>query len=754
MKVLRSIAPRSLMGIFMFVSAVMAAGQNRQVYVSHPPGITPPPVRTTKSAVPGDIFPAGATWTKAVNTPPVSVGSMLLLTDGRVLAHSEPNCTGCTGDYATWYTLTPDNTGSYINGTWLKVATLPTGYAPLFFGSAVLPDGKVVVQGGEYNCPGSNCSAVWQSKGALYDPVTNAWSATTAPASSNIGDGQSVVLPNGTWMLAQCCAIAFGHSTFPVYYYFDEGTLTFTTKSNSTDGKLTDFDEEGWTLLPSGLVLTVDAYTSNTVLTGTNSETYNSASNSWTTAGSTIKQLWDSNCSRGGGSFEVGPAVLRPDGTVFATGASDCSAGHTAVYNSSTGTWTAGPDIPDSNAANDAPAALETSGNVILEASPFSGTFTAPAKFYEWDGATLTSFPAPPNAVNTPSFVGHLLVLPNGQIMYTDFTKDVEFLTSVGTFNSSWQPTVTSVDSTLVAGSTNAISGTQFNGLSEASSYGDDFQNATNYPLVRIVNNTTGHVTYCKTHDHSTMGVATGGTIVSTNFDVPAGIETGASQLFVVANGIPSAAVAVTITGAGGGFSLSANPTAVTVAQGSSGTSTITSTTTGGFNDPVTLSASGQPSGVTVSFNPASITGTGTSTMTMDVGSATAPGTYTITVTGTSGTTTATTTVTLTVTGPTGSFTLAAIPKTITITRGGIGRVNIATTATGGFNSSIALTASGQGANVLVLFKPSTIPAPGTGHAAMQIKVGANATTGTRTITVTGTGGGVTKTTTVTLTIN
>jgi len=150
-------------------------------------------------------------------------------------------------------------------------------------------------------------------------------------------------------------------------------------------------------------------------------------------------------------------------------------------------------------------------------------------------------------------------------------------------------------------------------------------------------------------------------------------------------------------TGTAGGFSLSASPTSVTVAQGGSGTSTITSTTTGGFSDPVTLSASGQPGGVTVSFNPTSITGTGTSTMTMDVGSATVPGTYTITVTGTSGSTTATTTVSLTVTGPTGSYTLAASPKTITITRGGLGRVNLATTATGGFSSSINLTASVQG---------------------------------------------------------
>jgi hypothetical protein len=101
--------------------------------------------------------------------------------------------------------------------------------------------------------------------------------------------------------------------------------------------------------------------------------------------------------------------------------------------------------------------------------------------------------------------------------------------------------------STVTRGSTYKISGTQFNGLSQAAAFGDEYQTATNYPLVRITNNTTGHVFYAKTHDHSTMGVATGSAIVSTNFDVPSTMETGASSLVVVANGIPSAAVSITV---------------------------------------------------------------------------------------------------------------------------------------------------------------------------------------------------------------
>lgn len=236
-----------------------------------------------------------------------------------------------------------------------------------------------------------------------------------------------------------------------------------------------------------------------------------------------------------------------PNGTVFYTGASECEAGNIATYNWSTNTWTAQSPFPNSDAANDAPAALETNGNAIVMTSPYSGTFSAPATFYEWNGTTLSTFPNPANAVNDASYVGHLLVLPTGQIMFTDFSTSVAILTTAGTYQSAWQPTITTAPFSLTQGQTYSISGTQFNGLSAGSSYGDDFQDATNYPLVRIVNNATGHVYYAKTHGHSTMGVATGSTTVSTNFDVPAGMPNGPCELYVVANGIPSAASACTV---------------------------------------------------------------------------------------------------------------------------------------------------------------------------------------------------------------
>jgi subtilase family serine protease len=199
------------------------------------------------------------------------------------------------------------------------------------------------------------------------------------------------------------------------------------------------------------------------------------------------------------------------------------------------------------------------------------------------------------------------------------------------------------------------------------------------------------------------------------------------------------------------GFSLSASPASVTVAQGGTGQSTITSTVTGGFDSAITLSATGQPTGVTVGFNPTSITGAGTSTMTLTVASSTATGTYSITVKGTSGSTVETTTVTLTVTGTTPNFTVSASPTTISVARSSSGTSTITTTVSGGFDSAIAFSATGQGSAQTVTFSPSSIPAPGSGTTTMTVKVGRGARLGDHTITITATGGGVTHTTTVTL---
>src|SRR5271166_3293170 len=248
-------------------------------------------------------------WVPLVNQPAASLGlgNPLLLTDGTVILHE-----ACG---RAWYKLSPDPFGSYVNGSWKAIASLPAGYAPLYFGSAVLADGRVVMMGGEYNAPSgpNSCQSVWTTSGAIYDPKKNKWTAVAPPAGwSTIGDAQSVVLPNGTYMQANCCTKQSA--------LLDASNLTWTITGR---GKFDVNDEEGWNLLPDGTVLTVDAYVFKYRPNGINYEIYNPKNGSWRSGpeSGTLVQLWDSYPNAQQASDEVGPAVLRPDGTVFATGA-------------------------------------------------------------------------------------------------------------------------------------------------------------------------------------------------------------------------------------------------------------------------------------------------------------------------------------------------------------------------------------------------------------------------------------------------
>jgi subtilase family serine protease len=203
-------------------------------------------------------------------------------------------------------------------------------------------------------------------------------------------------------------------------------------------------------------------------------------------------------------------------------------------------------------------------------------------------------------------------------------------------------------------------------------------------------------------------------------------------------------------------FSISASPSSVSVVQGSNGSSTITTAVSGGFDAAIALTASGQPTGVTVTFNPTSIAapGSGSSAMSMAVASTTATGTYTITVAGTGGGITQKTTVALTVTAAAGAdFSISASPTAISVVRGESGSSTITTAALNGFDSAVTLSASGEGSQQKVTFSPNPIAAPGSGSSTMTVTVGTRASVGAHTITITGTGGGKTHTATVTLTV-
>jgi hypothetical protein len=115
-----------------------------------------------------------------------------------------------------------------------------------------------------------------------------------------------------------------------------------------------------------------------------------------------------------------------------------------------------------------------------------------------------------------------------------------------GSYPSSSQPAITGVPSCVSPGRAFVANGTQLNGLTEGSYYGDDVQAAVNFPIIRIVNNSTGHVFYAKTFNHSNRSINPG-VSVSTSFTVASATETGASTLYDVGAGIPSAGTPITV---------------------------------------------------------------------------------------------------------------------------------------------------------------------------------------------------------------
>jgi len=212
-------------------------------------------------------------------------------------------------------------------------------------------------------------------------------------------------------------------------------------------------------------------------------------------------------------------------------------------------------------------------------------------------------------------------------------------------------------------------------------------------------------------------------------------------------SGSLSAATTITLTvNPLGNFTLTASPKTLTVAQGSSGTSTIAINPTNGFDQNVTLSASGVPSGVTASFSPNPATST--SKLTLAASGSAATGKSTITITGTFGSLSHKATVTLTVYA---NYTLSASPNAVTIAQGGAsGTSTITITPVNGFSGNIALTASGLPKGVTASFSPN----PATSTSILTLTASATATKETATVTITGTSGSLSAATTITLTVN
>jgi hypothetical protein len=518
-----------------------------------PPVGRPKPSGQKADLRPADMTDQASPWTPLVNPPPFGTpGTMLLESNGTVLVHNEPD-NNTTGGTNQWWKLTPDASGSYADGTWTQIASMPADYSPLYFASAILPDGRMIVEGGEYI--GEN--AVWSNQGEIYNPTTNTWTNVAPPPGwTNMGDAASDVLTDGTFMLQQPCNTCTTNPDLTV----DDALLnakTLTWHVIQATGKDDPNDEEGWTLEPDGQLLTLDLWGIGST------QLFNPNTDTWSFAGSTAAT---GNPVDPFPVVEIGPQVELPGGNVFVVGAgastqeapAACTTDaptQTAIYQyqpGNAGTWIAGPEIPAVDGqemdSTDGPGSILPDGNVLFDAS--ACVYNTPTHFFLYNASanTISQLPDVPNAPNDTSYNTRLLALPNGQVLFDDGSNQMLVYTAGGTPNPAWAPSITSLSSTSLApGRTYYLSGTQLAGLDPGATYGDDVQDNTNFPLVRITNSATGVVTYARTFNWTSVSVAPG-TRSSTQFSIPPGTPTGRSTLVVVANGIASAPSTVTVS--------------------------------------------------------------------------------------------------------------------------------------------------------------------------------------------------------------
>lgn len=480
-----------------------------------------------------------ATWTPLSQTAPHSVETMLLLTDGTVLAHSYDD----PGNI--WMKLTPAANGSYVNGTWSTVAGMGTNR--LYFASHVLPSGKLWVLGGEYSGP--NMQANWTNTGEMYDPLANTWTPIAHHPESQYGDVPSMLLDKGK--------ILAGSLTGASSYLYDIATNSWTKTGTKLYGDSSD--EETYVKLPGGGVMTYALFKS-IATNGAYAVVYDPATGAWTgrspsdgTAQGSIPQL--SSVAMG---YELGGAVtLRSKdkrGQVFFVGAT----GHTATYSVGTNTWTPGPDILGTYngqkvlfGADDGPAAELPNGHVMLAADPsptIGSPFNGPTQLFDYNpgkGTITPVKPALPVALNDPSFVHRMLVLPTGEMLLSSGSNGGWVYATTDTTPDSARPLIKSLH--YNGNGSFTLKGKRLNGISAGSSYGDDAESDENYPIVRFVDQASGNTWYARTYNWTTTDVQVPKTM-ATDLTLKAGTPAGTLAVVVSGAGIQSLPLCVTLT--------------------------------------------------------------------------------------------------------------------------------------------------------------------------------------------------------------
>ncbi|HZR09941.1 MAG TPA: hypothetical protein VFA79_15270, partial [Myxococcales bacterium] len=213
-----------------------------------------------------------------------------------------------------------------------------------------------------------------------------------------------------------------------------------------------------------------------------------------------------------------------------------------------------------------------------------------------------------------------------------------------------------------------------------------------------------------------------------------------------------SSACIVTKPVVGNDFSVSVSPSSISVLQGNSGSATINTATTSGSAQTVSLSVSGQPSGMTAGITPTSVSSGQSATIAISTVSTVLPGTYTLTVTGsaTSGSHSATLSVTVTSSAPS-DFSISANPGSVSVAQGSSGSSTISTATTSGSAQTVSLSVSGAPAGVTATLSPTSVASGNS--STLSISVASATAAGTYALTITGSAPSGSHSTAVSLTV-
>ena len=197
-------------------------------------------------------------------------------------------------------------------------------------------------------------------------------------------------------------------------------------------------------------------------------------------------------------------------------------------------------------------------------------------------------------------------------------------------------------------------------------------------------------------------------------------------------------------------FTMSATPSSQTVVVGNASSYQVSAAAANGFAGQIALTVAGLPSGATATFAPSSITGSGSSVLSVSTNATTPTGTFPLTINGISGSLAHAVTVSLTVT-PQPDFSVSVAPSSQLVVVGGGTSFQATIAALNGFAGSVALSVSGLPAGATAAFTPASIT--GSGSSTMSVTTGAATPTGTYAITVTGVSGSLTHSVNVSLSV-